>query len=147
MNVSFRETVEAPIEKVFDVFSDFPNAAQRIEGIERVEMLTDGPVGSGTRFKETRIMFGRETTEEMQVTNFEPNKSYLVEADSCGSHFQTEFRFSQEGNRTLVEMEMTTTANTLFAKLMSPLGFLMSGTMKKCMIDDINQLKQHCEIS
>lgn len=145
MRMIIRETVDASVEKVFDLFSDFPNAAQRIEGIERVEMLTDGPVRNGTKFKETRIMFGRETTEEMQVTKFEPNKSYMVEADSCGAHFQTEFRFSPKDGKTLVELELQSRAITLFAKLMSPLGFLMSGTMKKCMLDDINQLKQHCE--
>lgn len=61
-------TIQAPPERAFAAFADFPHAARSVSGIERIEMLTDGPVGAGTRFRETRIMFGREATEEMKVT-------------------------------------------------------------------------------
>ena len=145
MNLKLSETVDAPVERVFEIFADFENASHRIDGIERIEVLTDGAVGKGTRFRETRIMFGKETTEEMEITQFSPNESYLVEAESCGAHFQTDFRFTSEGISTLVEMEISSRPITLFAKLMSPLGFLMAGTMKKCLLDDMKQLKSHCE--
>lgn len=145
MKLNLSETVNAPIDRVFDLFADFPNASERIDGIERIEMMTEGPVDKGTRFRETRIMFGKETTEEMEVTRFVPNESYLVEAESCGAHFQSEYRFTSKGDSTLVEMEMTSHPVSLFAKLMSPLGFLMAGTMKKCMLDDMQQLKKYCE--
>ena len=145
MKIQLNETVNAPVEKVFGIFSDFHRAAERVDGIESIEVLTDGPIGVGTKFRETRIMFGKSSTEEMEVTSFEPNQSYTVEADSCGAHFQTLFHFRPEGDHTLVEMEMQTRADTLFAKLMSPLGFLMAGTMKKCIQSDITELKHHCE--
>ncbi|MEO1614269.1 MAG: SRPBCC family protein [Planctomycetota bacterium] len=145
MNLTIHEVVDAPIEQVFDVFSNFRDAADRVEGIKRVEMITDGPIGLGSRFRETRVMFGREATEEMEITRFQPNKEYVVEAESCGAHFQTVFRFRPEGDQTSVEMEMTTRAITVMAKLMSPLSFMMAGTMKKCVLDDIRQLKQYCE--
>lgn len=145
MKMTIHETVDAPVETVFDVFADFRKAADRVDGIERIELLTDGPVGLGTRFRETRIMFGRESTEEMEITQFEQNEKYAVEADSCGAHFQTVFRFQPNGRRTAVEMEMRTRVTSLFAKLMWPLEFLMAGSMKKMILSDIHQLKQHCE--
>ena len=145
MNMQLSETINAPIGKVFDVFSDLHTADQRIEEIVNIEVLTDGPIGVGTRFRETRIMFGRESTEEMEITRFEPNKGYCVEADSCGAHFQTEFRFRENGDRTDVEMVTKTQAVSLFAKLMKPVSFLMAGTMKKCFESDIAQLKKYCE--
>ena len=77
MNFTLNRTVNAPIDNVFRVYSDFANAAARIDGIENIEILTDDPIGKGTRFRETRIMFGREYTEEMEITEFEQNKKYI----------------------------------------------------------------------
>ena len=145
MNFRFNRNVKAPLEKVFSVYSDFANAPERVEGITRLEILTDDPFGKGTRFRETRMMFGRESTEEMEVTEFEPNQKYTVEAYSCGAHFQTIFRFRPDGDSTDVEVELNTRNISLLAKLMSPLGFLMAGSMKKLFMSDVDQLKQYCE--
>lgn len=145
MKMSFNRTVNAPVSEVFQVYSDFGNAATRVEGIEKIEILTGDPIGIGTRFRETRIMFGRPSTEEMEITEFEPNQKYTVEAFSCGAHFQTIFRFQPNGDATTVEVELTTRNISWFAKLMSPLGFLMAGSMKKIFESDVDQLKQYCE--
>ena len=145
MNMNFSISVNAPCEQVFDVFADFKNAPARVDGIEKVEMVTGDDVGVGTKFRETRVMFGRESTEEMEVTEFEPGKKYTVEANSCGAHFQTIFNFKPNGNDTQIDVALNTKPLTLFAKLMSPLGYLMAGSMKKMFVADIEDLKQHCE--
>jgi carbon monoxide dehydrogenase subunit G len=144
-NLRLSKTVNAPVEKTFQLFSDFPNAAARIDGITNVEMLTDGPVGVGTRFKETRVMFGREATEEMEVTQFEPNRLYTVAANSCGARMESTFKFQPVGNQTRVEMNLETKAQSVFAKLFSPLAFLLVGSIKKAMQSDIDQIAKLCE--
>lgn len=143
--VIYSERFNAPISVVFEAFSDFSGAADRIEGIVAVEMLTDGPVGLGTRFKETRIIFGREATEEMEVTEFGMNEKLTVSANSCGSHFKTMFRFQAAGDQTDVNVEMHIQPLTWLAKLMWPIGFLMKGTMTKMIIADFDQTKAWCE--
>jgi uncharacterized membrane protein len=145
MKLTLKRTVDAPVTSVFQVYADFGNVAARVDGIQKIEMLTDDPVGIGSRFRETRMMFGRESTEEMEITEFEPNKKYTVEAFSCGAHFQTIFRFRPDGNATHVDVELNTRNVSLFSKLMSPLGFLMAGPMKKMIMSDIDQLKSYCE--
>ena len=147
MKMTISRTVNAPLADVFRVYSDFENAVERVDGIEKIEILTDCPIGVGTRFKETRTMFGRESTEEMEITEFESNKSYTVEAFSCGARFQTIFRFVPKGEATDVEVRLSTQCVSLFAKLMSPLEFLMSSSMKKCFTADVDQLKKYCEQS
>ena len=82
------QRVEAPIDAVFDVFSDIPRCHERIEQITAIEMLTDGPVGVGTRWRETRMVFKRVATEEMEVTAFEPGRSYTVGCQSCGCEYE-----------------------------------------------------------
>lgn len=135
--------IAAPQEQVFRVFSDIPNCAGRIKSILRIEMLTPGPVRLGSRFKETRKMFGKECTETMEVTAFEPSTRYEIGGHSCGMIWSTEFRFSQDSGGTLVEVATKCEAQTFFAKIMNPLtGWMMKGAMKKCIEQDLNDLAE-----
>ena len=93
VGVTIHEEVRAEPGRVFEVFTDLRSAPERVAGIESLEVLTEGPIGQGTRFRETRVMFGKQATEEMEVTGWQPGKSYVVEADSHGSHYRTEFVF------------------------------------------------------
>jgi uncharacterized membrane protein len=137
--------VEAPIDVVFDIFSDIPRADKMIDAIVKIEMLTDGPVGVGTRWRETRLMFKREATEEMEVTAFDPGRSYTVGCESCGCEYESTWRFDAEGDATHVEFEMGYRPLTFFAKVMSPLGRLMMPMMKKCFENDFQALKELAE--
>ena len=62
--VSVSTQIAAPVAEVFALFTDLKNAPGRVKGIKRIELLTNGPVGVGTRFRETRVMFKRDATEE-----------------------------------------------------------------------------------
>ena len=137
--------VEAPIDAVFGVFSDIPRAHEMIEQITAIDMLTDGPVGVGTRWRETRRVFKREATEQMQVTAFEPGQSYTVECRSCGCEYESTWRFEPDGDATLVKFEMGYRPLTVVAKLMSPLGRLMMPMMKQCFERDFLALKAVAE--
>ncbi|MFO0797896.1 MAG: SRPBCC family protein [Gemmataceae bacterium] len=133
-------TVAAPLPVVFDAFTDFANAPKRVPDIIRVELLTPGPVGVGTAFKETRKMFGKECTESMTVSAFEPGKLVELSAGSCGAVFTTRFTFEPEGDKTRVGVAFRSKAVSLYAKLFTPLAFLMMGTMKKCVAGDVARL-------
>ena len=137
--------VESTPDRVFEVFTDVSKLAERIEGITRVEVLTDGPVGQGTRFRETRIMFKKEATEEMEFTTFDPPSSFTLGCESCGCRYETVHRFLRKGSGTLVEVAMAVQPLTFFAKLFSPLGRLMSGSMKKLIAKELEQLKAVAE--
>lgn len=133
--------VAAPVERVFEVFVDLDRAAERISSIVRLETLTDGPVGVGTRFRETRIMFKREATEEMEFTAFEQGRGYTIECESCGCRYVTVTELEPEGSGTVVHWRLSYKPLTLFAKIMSPLGALMVGPLKKCLERDMDELK------
>jgi carbon monoxide dehydrogenase subunit G len=145
VSVNVSKYIEAPPAEVWEVFTDLEHAAENIRAIEKLELLTPGPVGKGTRFRETRIMFKKEATEEMEITGWEPGKSYTVSAGSHGAQYTTVFRFVPEGRGTRVECEFGAVPVSFFAKLMSPLGKLMAGTMRKLMDRDFEDLKQLAE--
>lgn len=90
-------------------------------------------------------MFKREAVEEMEVSEYEAPAAYAVSADSCGSHFHTRFDFEEAGEETNVRMSLHCRPVTFMAKLMSPIGKLMAGPMRKCMEADLQDLKQALE--
>lgn len=145
MQVSMTRRIAAERERVFDVFSDLRHAAGRIAAIKRLEVLTEGPIRKGTRFRETRIMFNREATEEMEIVDFLPGRSYTVQCLSCGVLWSSTFRFEAAGGETEVSLDMSCKPKTFFARLMSPLGRLMAGGMLKCVGQDLEDLKKFAE--
>jgi hypothetical protein len=92
-------------------------------------------------------MFGREASEEMYFSAFEPPKRYEVRCESCGAEYRSVFAFRPDGAGTVVDMTFDAKPVSFFAKLMSPLAFLMMGGMKKCMDQDLEDLKKAAETS
>ena len=138
--------VSAPIDEVFAVYTDLEKAVERIPDITALELLTEGPVGKGTRWRETRVMFKKEAVEEMGISSFDPPHSYTVEADSHGMLYETLFEFVPDGDGTKVTWTFVGTPHTLGAKIMAPIfGLLMGGVMKKCMQKDLDALRDVCE--
>ena len=120
--------VPASPATVMAVATDFENCPNYISGIESLEVLTEGPVGVGTRFTETRIIFKKESTETMEITAFDPGSGYTIEAESCGSRYITKFKYEPSDGGTLISMDMEVYPQTFFAKVM---GVVFAPMMKK----------------
>lgn len=130
-------TIAAPQRAVFAAFTDIPGSADAIEAITRIEPLTDGPVGTGTRWRETRRLFGREATEVLTIAAFDPPNHYTVTAENNGTRYETRFSFqtteTDEGAATIVTMTFNATPLTRTTRL---LAFLMKPMMRR--------LAEHC---
>ena len=131
VSLTIHKRFEAPPERVFDVCTDLRAAAERIRGIKKIEVLGNGPIGMGTRFRETRMMFKRECTEEMEIVAFDPPRSYALGCESHGCRYRTDFRVKPSGAGAS-ELEMTFDAEpqTILAKVM---GVLFRGMIKSCL--------------
>ncbi len=140
--------LRAPLETVWEVMAEFDNAADRIQAIVKLEVLTDGPVGLGTRFRETRIMFKKEATEEMEITAWDPPNSYTTEADGCGCHYTTVITCEGDGDGTKVTISMSIAPLTTFGKIMGALmGLMMKSAGAKAFAKDLEDLKAFVESS
>lgn len=145
MDIRVSKQINAPIDITFDVFSDIQAVEERIEGIIKVEILSDVTQGEGLRWRETRVMFGKEATEEMEISKFEPNRSYEVVAASNGTEYHSIYTFTENANGTMVEMVFTGKPVTLLTKLMTPFAYLFKNTTKKALEADMDDLKVVCE--
>ena len=143
--------IHAPVETVFDVASDLAHAAESIRDIEKIELLTPGPVDVGTRWRETRTMMGRQETVTLEITAFDRPRSYTAGCESCGAYMETTFRFTPIGDlagpaATDLTVDIRCEARSLFAKIMSPLTRIMFVRMMRwCMENDLEDLKRAAE--
>ncbi len=126
-DVEVRRHVAAPVQRVWEVATDLAGSPQVVRGIDAVEVLTPGPFGVGTRWRETRTMMGRSATEEMSVTAVEPQRSYRVEAASRGAHYVSTFAFapSPDGGTDVTTTfggRPTSTVARVLGAITAPLG-------------------------
>lgn len=149
MDVGIEQRIAAPPQRVFELFTDLRRADQRLRGIDKLEVLTDGPIREGTEFRETRSVLGQTRTETLRVTAFDPPRRYTVTGESCGVRFDTTFTFepSDDGRATHVRMHLHSTSLTVLATLMTPLSALSAGSIEGMMRQDLDDLRAACEPS
>lgn len=150
MRMQLSTHIDAPADAVFAAASDFPNATEMIGGINAIEMLspaTDGsPIGVGTRFRETRTMFGKQATEEMEVSAFDPPRSYTLSALSCGVQFDSKVEVIPDGQGCRLGYDILGVPTTLFARVVGAItGPMMKGSMRKAMEKDLADIKAFVE--
>lgn len=138
-------SVRASQERTFELLSDFANAPTRIRGITRVEVVTPGPVRPGTRFRETRRMFKREATVEMEILSIDPPRSYVVGCDTCGSRYRTEFDVAANDSGATISATFNVEPISFFAKLMSPLMRPMLKACARACEEDLADIKRALE--
>jgi len=125
------------------VASDFEHAPGRITAITKVEMVTPGPVGAGTHFREWR---GRQVVD-MEIAQWSPPRSYSLRGYAIGTEFMSEIRCIPDGSGTRLEMEVHVRPQTFGAKLLSPLLALMSKMMVKSCAKDLGEIAAAAERS
>jgi len=144
--ITVTQRFEVPAPQAWSLISDLEGAPQRIEGIKKIEILTNGPAGRGTRFRETRVVFGREHSEEMEITEWSPPRSYVLECDSCGCHYRSTMSVRPDGNGSVVEMNFEAQGMSFFAKLFGWLmGPMMAKQCRKAFEKDLGDLKRAAE--
>ena len=146
MKITSNIQIKAPIEKVFNVFSDLTTIGDRVKGINKLEVLEGSPqMTMGTKWKETRTMMGKEATEIMWVSEITPPNNYVVEAASHGTEYRSVYTFESDGGATNVTVEFSGKPISITAKLMNITTILFANSLKKMLLQDMKDLKKFCE--
>ncbi|WP_062287665.1 SRPBCC family protein [Demequina phytophila] len=87
--MSVEREIAATVERVWDIITDLDYAAEVIPAIVSLERLEGEGYEVGVRWRETRKMWGREETEEMEVVASEPPRSTSIHAESRGTEYLT----------------------------------------------------------
>ncbi|GAA3339012.1 hypothetical protein GCM10020358_21200 [Amorphoplanes nipponensis] len=92
--VAVTRLVEAPVATVWRVFTDLPSRCERLSTVIAVELLTQGPFGAGTSWRETRTMAdGTEITEEFRVDECVSPERFVVSSPGIGAEYRMTYTF------------------------------------------------------
>src|SRR3954447_23321755 len=103
--VKVSNQIAAPVERVFQMFTDIEHGADHVSGIKKVAVLTIGPFSLGTRWQETRELLGHLDDAEMEVTAFELNRAYPVTHRKAGARIDATFTFEPRDGGTTASTE------------------------------------------
>ena len=118
--------IDAPIEKVFAVVSDFSKIQEWRNDVPRITQIS-GATAIGTTFLEEVNFMGKKQLL-MKVIDFVPNKKLVIEAQSGMDLLPTQsFIFSPEGNKTRINLTVLMRVSGVF-KLMQ---FMLPAQLKK----------------
>lgn len=145
MQISVEAVTTAPQKTAFEAVTDIANWPRFISAIEHVEVLTPGSLQPGTRFRETRSIFGRRTTEEMTVADIDPPHRLVLTAFAHGTEYRAEHTFEPEGSRTLMTLVFQGLPVATSARLLAPLGWLLLGIVKRQLVTDLADLAREAE--
>lgn len=144
--VKVAATIAAPVERVFSLFIDIEHAAKHVAGIRSVKKRTPAqPFGLGTRWRETREVFGAPDSAEMEVTAFERNHGYTITHHKGGVRIEAVFGFEPHGDGTTVSIEFTVQSAGLPNGLLSPLNWAIAGKVRHVLNRDLSDLKKIAE--
>ena len=129
--VTVSNEIAAPLDRVFQTFTDIEHGPTRVSGIKKLEMMTPGPVHLGTRWLETREVMGRLDTAEMEITSFERNRMYTITHYKARVRIDTTFRFEPTDGGTTVTVEFDLDSGGLPPGLLAPLGWALAGKVEK----------------
>lgn len=143
--VRVSQDIGAPLDSVFELFTDIEHGPRRVSGIKKVEMMTFGPLRLGSRWNETREVLGRLDDAEMEITAFERNHSYTITHHKGGVRIDTMFTFESIDTGTRVSIEFGLNPQGLPPALLSPVEWAMSGRVRDVLGRDLLDLKESVE--
>jgi hypothetical protein len=147
LRMSVHTEIAASSERVYAVMSDLVRAQEWMPNLVSIEPLTDGPFGTGTRWRETRRMFGKSAAEVFEVTGTEPGKRLDLYVDGRqGSSKRGEYRFRYElspvDGGTLVYLNGEIGGMN---RVMELFGRLMLGSFKRAIAGDMRAMQRYIE--
>lgn len=145
MQLEVSTLVRAPQSEVFAVMTDISGWPRTISAIESIEWLAGEPGAQGSIFRETRIMHGRRASEEMTIAECDPPHRFVLTASAHGARYRAEHTLTPEPDGTRLTLVFSGAPETLFARLMTPVGWLFRGAVKAQLLADLADLKGAAE--
>ena len=137
-----KRNIAAPAHAVFHTVSEIKHFAKAVPDIVSAEIVSEVQSGVGTRFRETRLMNGKQATTELEVTEYVANERIRMVADSHGTLWDSVFTVTPRGDTTDLELTMEARPKSLMAKLATP---MMKGMLQKALEKDMDAVKRYCE--
>ena len=136
------EWISRPPQDVFDFITTSDNAPKVVPSVKSMVKLTEGPIRVGTRYRETRLMNGKEQHAELEVVEYGPDQNYAMKNVTEGIEIVYRYAFHPEAGGTRVDLVCEVKAGGL-KKLMLP---MVASILKKEDGDQLQRLKKVLDV-
>lgn len=148
MTITVSEEINAPRERIWNVITDIDGWADTITGIVSIEVINRPEAGVvGLKWREKRVLFGKEAVETMWISAAEPNSWYETKAENHGAIYSTRLSLDDSNGRVVLTMTFSAKPTSIASKLMSVMSFMFNGTMRKMMQKDLADIRRVAENS
>jgi hypothetical protein len=120
MQIALARTVAARPPVVFATVADIVNWPNIIGSVISVELLTPGPLRAGMRLREQRILFGRETTEELEIAEIERPRRLRLLAENRDMSYEWDHIIDALGPGSRLSLIFRTRPGTPAGRAMQP---------------------------
>lgn len=134
--------IDAPVEEVFPVVADVQNFRKAVPGVLDVEFQNDIRNAVGSKFRETRVVGGREARTDLEIIEYVVNDHVRIVSDTGGTHWDSVFTTRDVGGQTELKLVMEATPFTLRGRVTVP---LIRGVLKKALTADMEAVKAYVE--
>jgi len=141
---TLKRTIHAPVEDVFSAVADASVFSQAVPDVLSIEYLSASRMGTGTKFRETRILNGKMAANVMHVTEFVKNSMVRIESENAGTVWDSVFSVQVSGNDTELSLVMEARSSRVMSKLFNS---LLMPVIKKSAAKDLDAIKLFCEES
>jgi hypothetical protein len=140
-------TTQVPVSapRLFEVLSNVETFSKAVPAIQSIEILSEHKRGLETRFRETRLMHGRDVTSELRVHEFEEGRRIGMTADAAGASWETLFEIlTTSGPTTSLRTTLVATPLSFVSRLTTP---LMLSLVRQGIHGDVAAVQAYCDSS
>jgi len=142
MQLTVERSSMASASSIWRVFVELEHAAERISAIQAVEIVKRPDSGlEGTEWLETRLMFGRASTEQMQISHVVEGQLVEVDSSASGCRFVSKMTLQDNGDKRIIGMSFEAFPTNIFARLiMKFLGAKMLKDISRMIEQDLQDI-------
>ena len=134
-------TIRKPAEEVFAFLADFENIPVWNYAIEETSKTSAGPVGVGTRYRQTRAVPSR-SVEGFEVTVFEPNRRLAIDGQIGPFQATISYVLEAKAGATTLVNSVELYPSQIMPKLLAPLA---TPRIKAAVAQNLGQLQMILE--
>jgi hypothetical protein len=140
--ITVSQSIHASPALVFEVVATPEVYGQAIPAIVRTDLLSSTTHGVGTRFRSVRIWKKRETSTDLEITEFVLNSRVRMIAESNSTVWDTTYIVTPHEDHSDLTITMAARSDHAGRRL---LNFLIRGMMAAALRQDLLAVKSYCE--
>lgn len=129
--------MDSPCTLVFDLVADARNELQWHDGVSRVELLTDEPIGTGAKF----IVEDQRGVHDAAITRYEPPERVDFTVKSKQLSLDIKYAFTETDGSTTVVVEYDVRPKGTMKALLP----VIMPVIKRDVAEQNATFKEHCE--